>query len=81
MARYLFEARSPTHILFSRHVELPTIGSVAVEASIRLGELLLEEPDRLWLDQDWQLAISDSHGAVRWIIEVNARQAETTDLE
>ncbi|WP_376768795.1 DUF6894 family protein [Novosphingobium chloroacetimidivorans] len=76
MPRYQFEIRSPSHLLFSRRVVLDNLAQVGVEASARMGELLQDQPARLWTDEHWELSVCDDDGVVRWVIEVIGREAD-----
>jgi hypothetical protein len=78
MPRYNFEVRTPTHVMLTRGAELPDRTAARVEAARRIGDLLNEHAGRLWVDQDWQMEITDEVGLILYVIQVSAMNTPAT---
>lgn len=59
MPRFHIEVRTPTHVMLTEGVDLADHTAARVEAARRVGALLSEHANRIWVDQDWQLNITD----------------------
>lgn len=78
MSVYHFEVRTPTHIALSEVVELTDHTAARVEAARRIGILLNEHASQIWLDQEWQMDITDETGLILYVINVSTMKAPST---
>lgn len=75
MPLYHFEVRTPTHVMITEGVELPDHTAARVEAARRIGVLLNDRPARIWVDQDWQMEITDEAGLILYAIHLSAMKS------
>jgi hypothetical protein len=78
MPVFHFEVRTPTHVIVTEGVELPNHTSARVEAARRIGNLLTEHAGQLWVDQEWQMDITDAEGLILYIIQVGTSNTAAT---
>lgn len=75
---YNFEVRTPTHILTRQGAELADSTAARVEAAKRIGDLLHEHAGQIWVDQDWQIDVTDQTGLILYVIQVAAMNSSAT---
>jgi hypothetical protein len=75
---YHFQVRTPTHVLLTQAGDFTSLDDARVEASRRSGELLREHADQLWVDQDWQMDVTDERGLILFSILIAAIQSAAT---
>jgi hypothetical protein len=51
-----------------------------VEAARRIGLLLHAHAGKLWVDEDWQMDVTDEHGLVLFVINISAMRSSATLL-
>jgi hypothetical protein len=78
MPIYHFEVRTPSHVMLTEGAELPDSTAARVEAAKRVGALLHEHAGQLWVDQDWQLDVTDAQGLILYVIQVIAIRSAAT---
>lgn len=79
MPFYHFEIRTPTHVLITEGAELPDSTAARVEAAKRIGKLLHDHAGQLWVDQDWQMDITDERGLILYAINIAALRSSATN--
>jgi hypothetical protein len=72
MAFYNFQVRTETHVMLTEGAELPDLSAARVEAARRIGTLLTEHAGQIWVDQDWQMDVTDEAGLILYMINVSA---------
>jgi hypothetical protein len=75
---YHFEVRTPSHVMLTEGVELADHTAARVEAAKRIGLLLNEHAGLLWVDQDWQMDVTNETGLILYVINVTALKAPST---
>ena len=78
MAFFHFEVRTPSHVLITEGSELPDSTAVRIEAAKRIGQLLHDHAGLIWVDQDWQLDVTDEAGLILYSIQVSALRTAAT---
>lgn len=48
------------------------------EAARRVGQLLQEHASRIWVDEDWQMDITNEVGLILYVIHVSATRTAAT---
>ena len=81
MPLYHFEVRTETHVMHTEGADLPDSTAARVEASCRIGTLLREHASQLWVDQDWQMDVTDASGLILYVIHVSAIKTAATQSE
>ncbi len=78
MPLYHFEVRTPTHVMLTEGVELTDNTTARVEAARRIGVLLSDHAGQIWVDQDWQMDITDETGLILYVIHVSTMKSAAT---
>jgi len=74
-----FQVRTPTHVLLTEAADLPDLEDARVEAARRVGELLREHAALLWVDNDWQMDVTDDAGLILFVIYITAMKSPATN--
>lgn len=78
MPFYNFQLRSETHVMLTEGIELADSTAARVEASRRIGALLAEHAGQLWVDQHWQMDVTDEIGLILYVIQIWASDTAAT---
>lgn len=78
MPFYNFEVRTPSHVMLTEGAELADTSAARVEAAKRVGALLHEHAGQLWVDQDWQMDVTDQAGLILYVIQITAIRSPAT---
>lgn len=78
MPYYNFEVCTPSHVMLTQGADLPDSTAARVEAAKRIGELLTVHANQLWVDQDWQIDVTDERGLILYVIYVTANRSPAT---
>ena len=78
MPFFHFEVRTPSHVMITDGAELPDSTAARVEAAKRIGALLHDHAGQLWIDQDWEMDVTDQSGLILYSIHVAAMRASAT---
>lgn len=78
MPFYNFEVRTPSHVMVTQGTELPDSTAARIEAAQRIGMLLTAHAGQIWVDQDWQIDVTDDSGLILWTIQVSALRTAAT---
>jgi hypothetical protein len=76
--RLHFQVRTETHVMLSEVADLQDAEHARVEAAQRVGAFLLDHASRLWIDERWQMDVTDERGLVLFVIYVEASKAPAT---
>ena len=55
--------------------ELADTDEARVEAAKRIGELLQVHAGKLWVDEDWQMDVTDETGLILFVINIIAMKS------
>jgi hypothetical protein len=64
--------------MLTEGVDLRGATDARVEAARRIGELLKSHAADLWIDQEWQMDITDHLGLILYVIHVQSQKAPAT---
>ena len=78
MSLFHFEVRTPTHVMLTEGVELSDHTAARVEAARRVGVLLNDHAGQIWVDQEWQMEITDETGLILYTIQVFTQKSAAT---
>jgi hypothetical protein len=66
--------------MLTEGAELADSTAARVEAAKRIGQLLYDHANQLWVDEDWQMDVTDNRGLILYAIQVSVlRSAATTE--
>jgi hypothetical protein len=75
---YNFEVRTPSHVMVTEGAELADSTAARVEAAKRIGQLLHDHASQLWVDEDWQIDVTDSRGLILYTVHITALRSAAT---
>ena len=75
MARYHFQVRTASHIALSEVADLENLEDARIEAARRIGRLLSDHAMQIWVDQDWQMNVTDETGLILFTMQVMVSDA------
>ncbi|KQT53673.1 hypothetical protein ASG43_17705 [Aureimonas sp. Leaf454] len=78
MPLFRFEVRTPTHVMLTHGMELADHTAARVEAAKRIGTLLHDHAGEVWLDQEWQMDVTNETGLLLYVIQVNTMKSAAT---
>lgn len=58
--------------------ELHDSDAARIEAAKRIGLLLHAHAGKLWVDEDWQMDVTDDTGLILFVINVSAMRSSAT---
>jgi hypothetical protein len=73
-----FEVRTESHVMLTEGAELADTHVARNEAARRIGELLTDHAGRLWVDETWQMDVTDERGLILYVIQVSALKTAAT---
>ncbi|WP_161390522.1 DUF6894 family protein [Croceibacterium xixiisoli] len=79
MPFYNFEVRTPTHVMLTEGAELADSTAARVEAAKRTGQLLTEHAGELWVDQEWQMDVTNAEGLILYMLQISAFRSAAVD--
>lgn len=81
MPVYNFAVRTPSHVMLTESIDLQDSTAARIEAARRVGELLNDHAGQIWVDQDWQMDVTDESGLILYMIQVSALRAPVTSTD
>ena len=76
--RFHFQVRTESHVMLTDAAELPNADAARVEAAKRIGSLLHAHAERVWIDEEWQMDVTDDRGLILFVINVSAMRSAAT---
>ena len=80
MPRFFFHVIDGTSLPDSGGTELPDIYTAQDQAVRMAGELLRELRAKFWNDGEWELEVTDEHGAILFVLRVSVEEGPTVNL-
>lgn len=77
---YHFEVRTQTHVMITEGAELADSSAARIEAAKRIGKLLHDHAGQIWVDEEWQMDVTDEKGLILYVISVAAMRSAATML-
>ncbi|MEA3047401.1 MAG: hypothetical protein QOJ53_1733 [Sphingomonadales bacterium] len=78
MPFFNFEVRTETHVMLTEGAKFADRTAARNEAARRIGELLTDHASRLWIDETWQMDVTDERGLILYVINVAAMKTAAT---
>ena len=78
MARYHFQVRTESHVALAETAEFPNATEARIEAARRTGVLLHDHAHQIWVDEDWQMDVTDEKGLILFTINISAMESAAT---
>ena len=78
MARYHFQVRTESHVALAETAEFPNATAARIEAARRIGILLYDHAHQIWVDEDWQMDVTDEKGLILFTISISAMESAAT---
>jgi hypothetical protein len=64
--------------MITQGAELADSTAARIEAAKRIGNLLHDHAGQLWIDQEWQMDVTDQNGLILYVIQVSAMRTAAT---
>jgi hypothetical protein len=78
MASYNINIRTESHIADSFRVEKDDLTALRHELARFVGELLKDHAELIWVDEDWQIDVTDEAGLILYVMHISAMQTPAT---
>jgi hypothetical protein len=78
MPTYNINVRTALHIADTTTVERTTLGELRLEMARFVGELLKDHAELIWIDQDWQVDVTNETGLILYVLHVSALETAAT---
>ena len=76
--QFHFQVRTGTRVAVTEIADLADIDEARVEAARRIGLLLTAHAGELWVDEDWQMNVTNTKGLILFLINVSAMRSPAT---
>ncbi len=64
--------------MITEFADLSNTKAARIEAALRIGKLLHDHAEKLWVDEDWQMDVTDETGLILFVINVAAMSSAAT---
>jgi hypothetical protein len=64
--------------MITEAAEFVNTDAARVEAAERIGLLLHAHAGKLWVDEDWQMDVTDDTGLILFVINISAMRSSAT---
>jgi hypothetical protein len=78
MPIYHINVRTESHIASTVDVERESLTELRLEMARYVGELLKDHAELIWVDEDWQIDVTNSDGLILYVIHVSATETSAT---
>ena len=75
MTTYHFQLRTDSHVSLSEVAQLEGLEAARIEAARRIGVLLNEHAQQIWVDEEWQMDVTDQTGLILFTIHVSTQES------
>lgn len=72
MPYYNINLRTKSHIADMIEVDRESVEELRVEVARFVSELLRDHASALWVDQDWQVDVTDDTGMILYVVHLSA---------
>jgi hypothetical protein len=73
--RFFFDIRDGEYIADTKGAVFPDLEAARIEAVVRSGDLLRENPSKFWEGEEWQLEVRDEARRILFILTFMATNA------
>jgi hypothetical protein len=78
MPIYHINVRTESHIASTVDVERESLTELRLEMARYVGELLKDHAELIWVDEDWQVDVTDDDGLILYVIHISATETCAT---
>ncbi len=78
MARYFINIRTSSRIAGTTEFEAQSLLDLRVEMARFVGEVLKNHAAQLWVDETWQVDVTDAEGLILYVLRVDASETSAT---
>lgn len=78
MPSFNINIRTQSHIADTLPVQTDDHTALRIELARFVGELLKDHAELIWVDEDWQIDVSDESGLILYVLNISAMRAPAT---
>lgn len=78
MAKYHIALRTENAVWDTLEVERENLTELRLELARFVGELLKEHAQKIWVDEDWRVDVTDGTGLILYVMHVSAAETAAT---
>lgn len=78
MGRYHIELRTSGQVWETLDVDMADIRDLRIELARFVGELLRDHADKIWVDEDWRVDVTDDAGLILYVMHLSATDSAAT---
>jgi hypothetical protein len=78
MPNYNIELRTADRVWETLAVERDNHEGLRIEMARFVGELLKDHAQKIWLDQDWRIDVTDESGLILYVMNILATDSAAT---
>ena len=75
MAHYNIELRTEKRVWETLAVDSADLTALRVEVASFVGDLLKEHAQKIWVDEDWRVDVTDERGLILYVMHLSTVQA------
>jgi hypothetical protein len=78
MPLFHINIRTDSHIANTLNVERESLTDLRLEMARFVGELLKDHAELIWVDEDWQIDVTNDEGLILYVIHISASETPAT---
>jgi hypothetical protein len=78
MSIYYINIRTASHIASTTEFETDSLTNLRLEMARFVGEVLKDHAELLWVDEVWQIDVTNGDGLILYVIHINASETPAT---
>jgi hypothetical protein len=78
MPIYHINVRTESHIASTVDVERESLTELRLEMARFVGELLKDHAELIWVDEDWQVDVTNEDDLILYVIHISAAETSAT---
>jgi hypothetical protein len=78
MPTYHINIRTESHIASTVDVDRASLTDLRLEMAQFVGELLKDHAALIWVDEDWQIDVTNDEGLILYVIHISASETSAT---
>lgn len=75
VSHYNIELRTEKRVWETLEVDSADLTAPRIEVANFVGELLKEYAQKIWIDEDWRVDVTDVNGLILYVMQISAIQA------
>jgi len=78
MPKFHIQLRTDDRVWETMTYEKDDHRSLRIELAAFVGELLRDHSERIWIDQDWRIDVTDEQGLILYVMHISASDTAAT---